>query len=74
MARTRTPTKGEFESLLARERPSAATPHRAVLSEVSHANGVRELHLSCGHMCRTRDKNVYLTLPCLLCPDETISS
>jgi len=43
------------------------TPRRRVTSETSHVDGLRELHLECGHRIMTRDHAVVEETPCLMC-------
>ena len=42
---------------------SLATPRRRVVSETSHDDGCRVLHLECGHSCFTRDHAVVEMTP-----------
>lgn len=45
------------------------TPRRRVVSETSH-DGLRVLHVECGHACTTRQHTVIEETPCLLCAEE----
>ena len=60
-------TVAKTEWLAVPVRGTQLTPRRRVVSETSHQDGLRVLHLECGHSCSTRDHAVIEQTPCLLC-------
>lgn len=70
MARTKQPSKKQFESLMSRTTRIPKAPERSVTMDAVDQRGIRFLHLSCGHRVVTRVKGTFLTLPCLSCQGE----